>query len=85
MKAKTVWKYDLNWGGVLKIPDNAKFLHFAFQDGHPMAWFEIDEKEVINGWALQIYPTGGDIRDQAEYLDTCLDERGFVWHLYKLY
>lgn len=84
---KTIYKYpftDLNT--VLYIPEDAKLLKFAYQDGVLCAWFMVDPKtaHIIRPKYYFIAGTGHEIPNHLEdsYIDTVFDPDGFVWHIF---
>jgi hypothetical protein len=61
---------------------DARFLHFAIQDGQAMAWFEVRTDSTKTERNIKIYGTGAEIPLNSTHLGTCLDGI-FVWHLYE--
>lgn len=70
----------------------AKLVHVGYiKWGHIDFWLEVDpDIDEFEGRAFQVYPTGGDIYPEAEYVATSVqketDHLGFtttsVWHVY---
>ena len=86
----TIWKFPLalEVEQTVEVPQNAKFLHVAYQDGLPTVWAEVDpdlprepRTFVIVGTGHRVPETGGPTGKPPAYVGTVL--RGaFVWHIY---
>jgi hypothetical protein len=84
MTTKTVYKYRINLGPTtLRLPADAKFLYFAEQHGHLVAWFELDASRIAVVRFFAVFGTGYGV--EGTHLGTCMTDGGmYVWHLYEV-
>lgn len=80
---RTVWKFPLNdWVTEIDIPEGAKVVHVARQNGLMTLWAEVDSTKPTWSRGVAIVGTGHPIlvRD-ATHVGSILDGE-FVWHIY---
>ena len=92
MSRRAVWKYPIELGAhagvtTFQIPEGARFLHCAEQNGAMCLWFEVDPGEtrtVQRGF--RIFGTGDPSVDaHLSYVGTGLFNGGtFVFHVYEV-
>jgi hypothetical protein len=94
MSDRTIWKYTIPVHvlsamstTVQHIPERARLLHIAQQDGSIALWYEIpdpDAPKVQHGF--QLFGTGtGPIGDHLDYVGTTLHADGqLVLHVYEV-
>ena len=83
---KSVFKYPLLHIGtpmVLSLPAGSKALAFQFQEATPTMWVEVTSSEEYVRREFQVFGTGHDIPDHAQYVGTVQDD-WLVWHLYEV-
>lgn len=86
--ARVVHKYALDdWQGQdVKLPPDAKFVHFGFQDAMAKVWFEVPYPEYTssNTRRFQIFGTGHEVEipNAAHLASTQVGP--LVWHLYEV-
>lgn len=81
-----IYKYRLPRDGqVITIREVVQFLHVGAQDGYPTLWAIVDDDYATTydivawgtGWEL---PKG--VWPECEYIGTCEDCAGYVWHYF---
>ena len=82
---RTVWKYPITDGQVhLVTPPRAKLLTVAEARGQLAVWYEVDPAfDGAEDHLLWAVPTGGEVPNLSRYIDTVVDHRGYVWHVYE--
>ena len=82
--SKVIWKYPVNMGGAVLMPDKATILSCQLQNGMPVLWAEVDPAEpTVNSRVFKVVPTGGDVPDRGSYLST-FQVDGLVFHVYEV-
>ena len=77
---KKIYKSPIVFNKPFLIINTEKLLHFGFQDGNPVVWYENDLycKSAIY---VQILGTGEEIPEGWEHFQTQIED-WYVWHLY---
>lgn len=82
---KTVYKYPFSIGKPkfsLNLPVGWKFLSVLFLDEKPQLWAEVADGVARQDYKFELYGTGQEIPDTAEYLTT-FSVGPFIFHLYR--
>lgn len=80
---KTIHKFGLlaQRETVLMLPDKAQIIRFAMQNDIPHVWALVESQNTFIRRCFTIVGTGWSIPDGWQYIGTCVDDGGFVWHL----
>lgn len=81
-----ILKYRLPRDGQVRtIREVAEFLHVGTQDGYPTLWAVIDD-DLATVYDIVAWGTGWELPKEVwpecEYLGTCEDGAGYVWHYF---
>ena len=82
---KRIFKYELPVdGGVVVIPEKViKWLEIHEQKGWPYIWAIVDDEAPAELREIVAWGTGWVApKDDCEYLGTCEDGLGYVWHYF---
>lgn len=81
---RSVYKYQLELGiNDIKMPSNAKVVHFATQAPDICVWMEVVRLEPDEVRRFDVIGTGHRIAPNYTHRGT-LQSGSFVWHLYEL-
>lgn len=85
-----IWKYPLRIKDVnfVKMPEGAKVLSVAIQNGTLCLWAMVDTSQIIKERAFKIIGTGHPINfddpaSELSFIGTVIDGQ-FVWHVFEL-
>lgn len=67
----------------VEMPPQAIRHRFAMQNHVPTIWAEVDTAHGLVPRYFQIFGTGQELPDGAEYVGT-FEQGPFVWHLYEV-
>lgn len=81
---KRIFKYSLPINGeILRLEANVlQWLQIHAQNGWPHIWAIVDEEGAPHNYNIAAWGTGWRVPDDWNYLGTCEDEAGFVWHYF---
>jgi len=82
---KTIWKYELEIKDVqdIEIPEGAKLLHIANQNGGLCVWFEVDQEARKKMNTFAIVGTGNAFDPKGfEHIGSVIINP-FVWHVFQ--
>ena len=83
-----IWKYTLEITDHQKVPmpQCAKILSVANQNGHPCLWAMVDADRPIEQRAIEIIGTGNPVAqvgvDERKFIGTVVIHP-FVWHVFE--
>lgn len=81
---ENIYKYTLNIGrNVLDVGHDARWLAFAVQRRQLVIWARVPAQGVPGKRILNVHPTGGIIQSYEEYIGTCEDGHGLIWHAFE--
>lgn len=81
---KQIFKYSVQPGTNIICAKVVKWLNIGMQAGAVYAWGIVDEDAPEKEWDVKLIGTGWEFEDfwsdEAQYLNTVIDEEGYVWH-----
>lgn len=77
----TIWKYKAH--ETVDMPKGARVVHVGAQGKGIYLWAIVDPDAEREERAFTFVGTGGGLPD-GEYIGTCQDDAGFVWHVYEV-
>jgi len=80
---KTIFKYKVFKGTMLRLPLGYKVVHVDFQDGEMTLWVEQNTDNTKYDVYFEVFGTGWEIPGDMRYVGTAISLSGFVWHVYK--
>jgi hypothetical protein len=78
----TIWRFDMEHGGSIKIPAGARLLSCAWRDGGIKLWALCDPEVPKVERRVHMVSTGHDIADAWEFCGTVLHGPNEVWHVF---
>jgi hypothetical protein len=81
---KTIWKFpfELSDAAVIEMPQRAKVLHVAAQNGAPTIWALVDTEAPKEPRTFRIVGTGHPIPEDVKHAGT-FQQGPFVWHVFE--
>jgi hypothetical protein len=84
--SRVIWKYVLEFSGVIKInlPARPTLLDIQFQGDNLCAWVLVDPDAELVPFAFHVYGTGMKISEEYVHLTwiATVQKDGNVWHIF---
>jgi hypothetical protein len=82
--SKVIWKFPVNFGGVVSMPAGASILTCQLQGSMPVLWAEVDPNNSLkDNREFSVIPTGGTVPDRGAYINT-FQVGSLVFHVYEV-
>lgn len=84
---KTIWKFSLKDGGLLKMPRGAEVLSVGMQNDEIMLWASVNAEAPRETRIFSIEGTGWCRREdiRSKFIGTVMTaDHRFVWHVFEV-